>query len=180
MKRRDKSMARGCVFLTGASHRRLPLFRDPKLCEIFVDNLRFYRRKYGYDVLAFALLPDHYHLLLAVPEQVDLTAFLRDFKSQVGRQIVDSLKNGRKRKLLERLAIGGVSRRKDARYRALQPDNYVERVFSERFLRQKIDYIHLNPVREGLVARASDYRYSSAWWYGGEQKERTQWQGPLG
>ena len=31
---------------------------------------------------------------------------------------------------------------------------------------QKVNYIHLNPVRAGLVARAEDYRWSSArqWW----------------
>ncbi len=35
-------------------------------------------------------------------------------------------------------------------------------VFSEAFLMQKVNYIHLNPVREGLVERAEDYRWSSA------------------
>jgi REP element-mobilizing transposase RayT len=34
-------------------------------------------------------------------------------------------------------------------------------VFSEGFLMQKVNYIHLNPVREGLVERAEEYRWSS-------------------
>ena len=35
-------------------------------------------------------------------------------------------------------------------------------VFSESFFMQKVNYIHMNPVRAGLVARAEDYRWSSA------------------
>ena len=35
-------------------------------------------------------------------------------------------------------------------------------VFSEAFFMQKVNYIHLNPVRAGLVAQAEDYRWSSA------------------
>ena len=34
---------------------------------------------------------------------------------------------------------------------------------------QKIDYIHNNPVKEGLVFRAEDYKYSSAVDYSGEE-----------
>ena len=34
-------------------------------------------------------------------------------------------------------------------------------IYSERFLRQKLDYLHWNPVRAGLVARPEEYAYSS-------------------
>jgi hypothetical protein len=35
--------------------------------------------------------------------------------------------------------------------------------------KQKLDYIHNNPVEAGLVFRAEDYPWSSAWDYGGEK-----------
>ena len=141
MSRRDKSGDRGWLFITGGTHRRLPLFRNPQFCGIVLQNLRFYRRKYGFDVMGYVLLPDHYHLLLAMPEGVGLADFLRDFKSQVGRQIVEVLKSDRQSKLLQRMAVGRVRRWKDARYRALQADNHVRRIFSERFLRQKLEAV---------------------------------------
>lgn len=180
MKRRDKSSDRGWLFITGATHRRLPLFRNSQSCEIFLENLRFYRRKYGFDVVGYVLLPDHYHLLLAMPEEVRLADFLRDFKSQVGRQIVEGLKREGQSKLLQRMAVGRVKRRKDPRYRALQPDSHVRRIFSERFFRQKLEYMHMNLVREGLAGNPAEYPYSSARWYAEAEEERTQWQGPLG
>lgn len=180
MKRRDKSAHSGWLFITGATHHRLPLFSRREFCEMFLENLRFYREKYGFDVLGYALLPDHYHLLLVVPEQVPLSNLLRDFKSQVGRQIVDVLKQKGQTRLLERLAAGRVRRRKDARFRVLQADNYIKRIFSQKLFRQKLAYIHANPVREGLAKNVLDYPYSSAKWYAEPAQERTQWQGPLG
>jgi hypothetical protein len=41
-------------------------------------------------------------------------------------------------------------------------ENRAEQVYSQKFIGQKIEYIHANPVRSGLVANAEDYLYSSA------------------
>jgi putative transposase len=46
-----------------------------------------------------------------------------------------------------------------------QPKSYTFHVHSEAKLREKLDYIHLNPVRSGLVTRAADWAWSSARWY---------------
>ena len=181
MRRREKSADRGWLFITGATYRRIPLFREREHCEIFLENLRFYRKKYRFDVSGYALLPDHYHLLLRMPEEVALPGLLRDFKSAVGRQVIDALKRNNQDRLLERLLVPRLPRRrKDARFRVLQADNYVKRVFSEGFFRQKLDYIHANAVREGLAQNPADYPYSSARWYTGRGEEQAQWQGPLG
>ncbi len=181
MRRRDKSGDRGWLFITGATYRRIPVFRIREHCEIFLENLHFYRKKYQFDVMGYVILPDHYHLLLAMPEGASLPDMLRDFKSAVGRQVVDTLKKNRKERLLHHLSAPQFPRRrKDARFRVLQADNYIKRVFSETFFRQKLDYIHANPVREGLAQNPADYPYSSARWYAGREEERAQWQGPLG
>jgi hypothetical protein len=47
-------------------------------------------------------------------------------------------------------------------YQLWQYGNYVEEIYSEKFLWSKLDYIHLNPVKAGLVKKAQDYVYSSA------------------
>jgi len=170
------------LFITGTTHRRIPLFRDPTNCKIFLDNVQFYRRKYRFDVLAYVLMPDHYHLLLVVPPKVELREVLRDFKSAVGRQVIVTAKKANRVRLLSRLRLSRSPKRfKDARFRALQADNYVERIFSEKFFQQKLNYIHTNPVQAGLVEDALEHPYSSAKWYvDGGEKDRAQWQGPLG
>lgn len=50
-------------------------------------------------------------------------------------------------------------------------DRNVER---PRTLQAMIDYIHLNPVRKGLVAQARDWKWSSAGWYGGQPLNQLQ------
>ena len=41
-------------------------------------------------------------------------------------------------------------------------DNHPEEIYSNKFMWSKLDYIHLNPVRAGIVEKASQYIYSSA------------------
>jgi hypothetical protein len=48
---------------------------------------------------------------------------------------------------------------------AWQARYYAFNVFTEKKLEEKLDYMHLNPVRHGLVTRAVDWKWSSARWY---------------
>lgn len=41
-------------------------------------------------------------------------------------------------------------------------ENHTELIYSQKFIEQKVQYIHNNPVRAGIVAKPEDYSYSSA------------------
>jgi len=158
----------GHLFVSATTHRRLPLFRYRPACEIFVQNLEFYRRKYGFRLHAYVLMPNHFHLLVDFPPNSSLVDFLRDFKSVVGLRIVQWAKGENLIKLLSHLAVSRVPRRrKDARHAVWQRDSHLTPLLSERIIRQKLRYIHENPVRAGLVAAPEDYPYSSARVYAG-------------
>jgi hypothetical protein len=97
-----------------------------------------------------------------------LVNFLRDFKSLVGKRIVEWLRSEKLDRLLGRFQLKRTPRRdKDARYCILQYNSHVKSLSSSRALRQKIHYIHLNPVRERLAASAETYTYSTARLYAG-------------
>ena len=51
-----------------------------------------------------------------------------------------------------------------------QPKNHTFEIETERKLLEKLDYIHLNPVRAGIVKVATDWRWSSARWYVQDEK----------
>ena len=53
----------------------------------------------------------------------------------------------------------------DRERRFWQPSRHPEAVESERFWKQKLDYLHENPCRKGLVTRADHWRFSSASFY---------------
>ena len=169
------------IFLTVNTYRRLPIFKERQACQLFFKEIDFYRGKFGFELYGYVLMPDHFHLLLHFPPNQDFAAFLRDFKSAVGRLVVDWVIDNGRRKLLGRLRLPQSPRRnRDPRYAVLQADSYVVPVTSNSMFKQKLDYIHANPVRENFVARAIDYPHSSLRNYElGEGSVRIDWHGMI-
>ncbi|MGH9814038.1 MAG: REP-associated tyrosine transposase [Candidatus Acidiferrales bacterium] len=163
MARRHKSSEHPVHFISGDVRHRIPLFKiRPDFAGLFLDALCFYRREKGIRIFAYVVMPDHYHLLLGFPQELSVSDFLRDFKSYVGKQIVQKLRASGAVKLLERFRVSdSPRRRRDPTYGVLQPDNDDRVAHSERFFRQKLEYIHSNPWKEGLVERTVDYPWSS-------------------
>lgn len=165
----SKKANSGFLFITGSTYHRVPIFRYSRVCEIFLQTLEAYRGKYGFRVHAYALLPDHYHLLLWFPPDHRLVDFLRDFKSLVAKQILEWIRKERIDRLLAGFELKRTPRReRDARYCVLQYNNYVRTMIGNRVLRQKLSYIHLNPVRKGLAETPEAYSHSSARAYVGK------------
>ena len=167
--RSSQKASSGTLYISGSTYRRVPIFRQHKACEIFLCALEAYRQRFELRVFAYAVMPDHYHLLLNIPPDRRLLDFLRDFKSLVGRQILDWIRQSERDELLRRFALPRKgARNKDARYCVLQYNAYVKALDSPRALRQKSAYIHMNPVRERLAESPEAYPYSSARVYAGK------------
>jgi putative transposase len=103
----------------------------------------------------FVLLPDHVHALVWLPEPDQITRFLHGWKRMSSFRIREWYAAN----AANYFAGFGAGER------FWQPKSYVFHVYSERKLREKLDYMHLNPVKAGLVDRAEDWRWSSARWY---------------
>lgn len=109
-------------------------------------------------------MTNHVHLIVQ-SEHAELSDLLRDFKKFTATRILDLLQNSpesRREWILERLQKATYSHNRNRNYQVWQYGNHAEEIYSEKFLWSKLNYIHLNPVRAGFVARASDYIYSSA------------------
>jgi REP element-mobilizing transposase RayT len=105
----------------------------------FKDNLREAQQKYGYLLHSFVLMTNHYHLLIETPK-ANLAKVMHDVNGSYSGYV------NRKRKRSGHLFQG--------RYKVI----VVER---DRYLLELSRYIHLNPVRAGVVVRPEDYSYSS-------------------
>ena len=81
-------------------------------------------------------------------------------KGLTARRVIDYLKNQNYLSSLAKLRHGEWKRKHS--YSLWQQEKNVFSIFSEAVFMQKVNYIHLNPVRAGLVERAVDYRWSSA------------------
>jgi len=163
MRRRYKSSEYPIHFISGYVRHRVWLFQlCPEFADQFLDSLCFYREHSGLRIYGYVVMPDHYHLVLGFPEGVRVSDFLRDFKSFLGRQFVERLASEGTSDLLSKFRLSHVrTRRRDPTYAIFQPDNDDRVIHSEKFFRQKLDYLHANPLRKGLVKTAAEYTWSS-------------------
>jgi REP element-mobilizing transposase RayT len=104
-------------------------------------------------------------LVIRAKEGADLPGILRDFKKYTSKAIktaiAENLRESRKEWLLKQFETR-------EGFRFWRTDNKPIELWSNKVIDQKIDYIHQNPVEEGLVFKAEDYVYSSAIDYAGE------------
>jgi putative transposase len=129
------------------------------------DSLDGARREFGFQLWAYAFMPEHVHLLVWPGEAADkVSGFLQAVKEPVARKGIQWL-TCHAPEWLPRITVREGSR---IRKRFWQPGGgYDRNITSSETLRFMIDYIHANPVRRGLVARPEDWEWSSARWYAG-------------
>jgi REP element-mobilizing transposase RayT len=111
-------------------------------------------------------MSNHVHLVASVDEGHAISAFVRDCKKFTAKRIVESIQNSgvesRKDWILHQFKYYASRHTRNEHYQLWEHDNHFIELFSPDVTQQKIDYVHQNPVRAGLVYRAEDYIYSSA------------------
>jgi REP element-mobilizing transposase RayT len=161
----------GPLFLTCTTHKRIPLFRYRRPCNIFLESLAFYRGKYELKLHGYVIMPNHFHLLLHFPAHYNFGNFLREIKGATAKQILDWAKKRSYTKLLARLRHDKQQkRRKGSRYSVWQRNSYATAILNPAMARTRLNYIHENPCRQKLVTMPEDFPWSSAMNYSGKSK----------
>ena len=146
------------LYITIVAKDRLPVFQTDSLKIVACKALDEARTSTGFLLFAYVIMPDHMHLLTDCPKtSADV---LRNVKGLTARRVIDFVKEHNYRSSLAKLRHEEWKRKHS--YSLWQQEKNVFSIFSEAMLMQKVNYIHLNPVRAGLVNRAVDYRWSSA------------------
>jgi REP element-mobilizing transposase RayT len=111
-------------------------------------------------------MTNHLHLLVSAGGETDLSDILRDFKKCTSSEIVRAIEanstESRQSWLLEIFRKAGSDNTRNTMYQFWRQDNRPMECYSPGFTKQKLDYIHHNPVAAGIVDRDEDYIYSSA------------------
>jgi len=109
-------------------------------------------------------MSNHIHLIIQAKEE-NLSDILRDFKKFTSKSILKAIQSApesRREWMLARFKEATETHNRNKNYQFWQYGNHAEEVFSNKFMWSKLDYIHLNPVKAGIVSKAQDYIYSSA------------------
>ncbi|MFN2516572.1 MAG: transposase [Pyrinomonadaceae bacterium] len=135
-------------FVTGNFVNRLPVFTEDACCQSFIDNFRTLLKDWPCKLIAYVLMPDHCHLIVN-PQDGRIREFAGALKSLSARAIV--------------LAAQGINFKvnSEGSHQVWQESFKAVPLWSAWMIWQKINYIHANPVKAGLVSSAQDYRWSS-------------------
>ena len=142
----------------------LPLFAQPANAQILLNSLQFLQDEQRLTLYGYVILENHCHLLA---RSTDLPTTLASFKSFTAARILDRLKE-RHSPVLRLLAMHKARHKVDRKYQVWQEGSHPEQVEGEAMVRQKLRYIHNNPVARGYVDDPLHWRYSSARNYEGQ------------
>ena len=152
----------------------MDVFTRPAYKHIVLDSLKFCQEHKGLEIYAWVLMTNHLHIIAdATKDDICIGDIMRDFKKFTSKRIVDAIHNNpqesRKDWLMDKCWLRGSNDHKISDFKFWQDGYYTEVISTYDFYKQKLDYIHMNPVRQEIVQRPEDYLYSSARDYYGEK-----------
>jgi putative transposase len=160
--------------LTFSTYQHLNLITNDLWRSMLCRSIDRAIENHKYRLIAFVLMPDHVHLLVyptdvkpgELPDlDVLLSAIKRPFSYRIKQLLI-----AENSPLVERLTV--MERPGKPAFRFWQEGaGYDRNLKSTKALGNSIAYIHNNPVRAGLVARARDWKWSSARWYESDGRE---------
>lgn len=115
-------------------------------------------------------MPNHFHVILYfLEEKFDLNKVIGNGKRFIAYEIIKRLKESNKLELLNQLknAVSEGERIKGQKHRVFEESFDAKPIYNDSFLTQKLEYIHLNPVRGkwSLVDDFALYEHSSSAFY---------------
>lgn len=149
----------GIYFVTSTTVEWIPLFTSRKYCDIVIQSLKFCKETKGLRLYAFVIMDNHIHLIVKASE---LSGTMASFKKFTAKEIIGQLKHDNKQWLLGQLAFYKKKYKTESDYQVWQEGIHPQLILNEEMLMQKIEYIHSNPVRHGLVDTPEHWRYSSS------------------
>lgn len=134
-----------------------PLLANDLFKDIIVDSMRYMTDNKRAMIHAFVIMNNHMHLLWHVIHPHKREDVQRDMLKFTAQMIIKELRNNNP-DLLGDFYVGA----KDRKYQIWERNPLTVPIWTEQVLRQKLKYIHNNPVRAGLCTYSEDYKYSSA------------------
>ena len=142
----------------------LPVFVSEAACRIVTDSLNFCFQQKGLCTNAFVIMPTHLHLILfhRTFDARQLSTSMADLRKFTGRSLSEFCARHMPKSFSEAFRRAATV---DRSRRIWQPSRHPETIETEPFWKQKLDYLHDNPRRKGLVSHPDHWRFSSSAYY---------------
>jgi putative transposase len=125
-------------FITTITENRRKIFIDEENIGILLETFQMYREKYRFKLIAYVILPDHFHFMIIPSKEINISKIMKGIKGSSARNINRS--KGRKNSIWQHQFLDHIIRK---------GDDY----------KKHIEYIHNNPIKHQLADSNSIQKY---------------------
>jgi len=149
-------------FFTAVCTDWLPLLKNDECKDVIIRALKYRVQTNEVGVAGFVIMPNHIHIIWRMGAETKRENLQRDFLKITAKQIIDILQKN-DAEMIKKITVN----LKDRKLQVWKRNSMSIDLYNEKFLLQKINYIHKNPCHPKweLAAHPCDYLYSSAKFY---------------
>jgi len=158
----DKDKA---YFVTFTIVEWLNVMQEDNYKMIIVNSIKHCQENRGITLFAYCIMSNHVHLIIQSNGKESVSDVLRDLKKHTSKEISKRLETDDSQATQKMLAIfknEGTRLKRIKKCKVWQDGNRPMALYSNKFIWQKLDYIHYNAVKAGIVQNPEEYMYSSA------------------
>lgn len=152
-------------FISSATVYWIDTFTREEYKTIFIDSLKYCIKEKDLDIYAYCLMTNHFHAIIGTRGR-PMDMILREMKQFTAKRIIKAIEDNpfesRKKWMLRLFEWAGRGKVGNEKYQFWQHDNHPIGLTSPQMMKQKLDYIHNNPVKAGFVTNPEEWKYSSA------------------
>jgi putative transposase len=137
----------------------------PHYKDIIVESLKYCIAEKNLIVHAWVIMNNHVHLIISAKEDTKPENILRDLKKFTSKKLIEAIDDpheSRRSWMMWLFKSAGQANSNNTNYQFWQQDNHPIMLSESKMMQQKLNYIHENPVRAGIVFSPEHYVYSSA------------------
>jgi putative transposase len=149
-------------FFTAVCTDWLHLLKEDECKNVIIRALKYRVQTKQVNIASFVIMPNHMHIIWRMAAGVMRENFQRDFLKITAKQIIDILQRD-KPEIIKDITVN----LKDRKLQVWKRNSMSIDLYNEKFLLQKLNYIHNNPCQPhwNLASHPCDYFYSSARFY---------------
>ena len=161
-------------FVTFTVVRWTKIFIVEHYCEVFLNSVKYCQKNKGLEIYSWCIMPNHVHLIIGTKGKMKLEDIIRDLKSFTSRSINLVLNKMSEFDLtagewLNLFVRTGVKNSKNKDFQLWQNHYHGVELSTNVMMEQRLNYIHNNPVKAGLIDSPENWKWSSAVdYFGGE------------
>ena len=144
-------------FITCSCYQRIPLLGSARRRDTFLRVLEKVRMRFAFEVEGFVVMPEHIHLLIGEPAIGNPSKVMQVLKQETARKLLPKPKRGTSRQQRSLFPEPEQSRKPQFWQRRFYDFN----VWSQHKRTEKLNYMHDNPVKRGLVTEPEQWKWSS-------------------